>query len=126
MFGEDVDHGPREEQDRDEHGQDEPDDVWGEPHLGSGAEVLRTRHRWNGHGESNSRSYRALPASERPRNKTVDAVTPKIHMLPKRSAKLDSAGLQLSLRKAVERRWCPGAESNHRHCDFQSHAQRLC
>src|SRR5471030_737937 len=21
-----------------------------------------------------------------------------------------------------EREWCPGAESNHRHCDFQSHA----
>src|SRR6266566_4557220 len=21
-----------------------------------------------------------------------------------------------------ERKWCPGAESNHRHCDFQSHA----
>jgi site-specific DNA recombinase len=25
------------------------------------------------------------------------------------------------VRKSVQE-WCPGAESNHRHCDFQSHA----
>src|SRR5436305_13979374 len=24
--------------------------------------------------------------------------------------------------QAFEKAWCPGAESNHRHCDFQSHA----
>ena len=26
------------------------------------------------------------------------------------------------LRGARKNKWCPGAESNHRHCDFQSHA----
>src|ERR1700716_689785 len=25
-------------------------------------------------------------------------------------------------RSCYEEKWCPGAESNHRHCDFQSHA----
>ena len=25
-------------------------------------------------------------------------------------------------REGASERWCPGAESNHRHCDFQSHA----
>src|ERR1700728_2525046 len=27
-----------------------------------------------------------------------------------------------AMRRYEDVRWCPGAESNHRHCDFQSHA----
>ena len=30
--------------------------------------------------------------------------------------------VELSLAPRRDLEWCPGAESNHRHCDFQSHA----
>src|ERR1700741_664903 len=41
---------------------------------------------------------------------------------------LHGHALQTRMESAARRRvlacgeWCPGAESNHRHCDFQSHA----
>src|SRR5580658_208207 len=32
------------------------------------------------------------------------------------------AGLEIRPKFLLISMWCPGAESNHRHCDFQSHA----
>lgn len=37
-------------------------------------------------------------------------------------ARWDDHARKASLFNAWENEWCPGAESNHRHCDFQSHA----
>src|SRR5579883_2237439 len=38
------------------------------------------------------------------------------------SEKRDSRGRKRGKNRARLASWCPGAESNHRHCDFQSHA----
>ena len=58
---------------------------------------------------------------QRDRNRQAQTKLTCVHHFSM-SVACDCHGRQALLPDCVRAKWCPGAGSNHRHCDFQSHA----
>ena len=78
------------------------------------ASVIAPHEQWIGELETQKASMRGARAAA-----AIRARVPARLIGPPQSWRPSSSWRAST---GLERGWCPGAESNHRHCDFQSHA----